>query len=87
MTYYVCWIDGYITDVTRRYTNQWGSATKKLRVQPSGSERFDWWAQTMQGLANPYPTKEEDIEEAQLLQAEISERMPTKLGDFNNHPL
>ncbi|GJJ70579.1 xeroderma pigmentosum group C-complementing protein [Entomortierella parvispora] len=79
--------DGYVTDVTRRYTSQWGSATKKLRVQPSGPERFDWWAQTVQGLSNPHPTREEDIEEAQLLQAEISERMPTKLGDFNNHPL
>ncbi|KAG0055263.1 hypothetical protein BGZ83_009195 [Gryganskiella cystojenkinii] len=79
--------EGYMTDVTRRYTSQWGSATKKLRVQPSGQERFDWWAQTLRGLANPNPTREEDIEEAELLQAEISERMPTKLGDFNNHPL
>ncbi|KAF9970639.1 hypothetical protein BGZ65_010986 [Modicella reniformis] len=36
---------------------------------------------------NPHPTVEEDIEEAELLQAEVSERMPTRLGDFNIHPL
>ncbi|KAG0025942.1 hypothetical protein BGZ81_006732 [Podila clonocystis] len=30
---------------------------------------------------------DEELEQAELLQSEISERMPTKLGDFNNHPL
>ncbi|KAG0206247.1 hypothetical protein BGX28_002291 [Mortierella sp. GBA30] len=80
-------IDGYTTDVTRRYTSQWGGATKKLRIQPAGPGRFDWWAQTMSSLVNPHPTAEEDLEEAELLQAEVSERMPTKLADFNNHPL
>lgn len=38
-------------------------------------------------LTNPSPSVEEDIEEAELQQAEASERMPTKLGDFNNHPM
>jgi len=80
-------IDNYVTDVTRRYTSQWTSATKKLRVQPAGPGGFDWWAQTMAGLANPSPSVEEDIEEAEFQQAETSERMPTKLGDFNNHPM
>ncbi|KAK3832808.1 MAG: hypothetical protein J3R72DRAFT_235582 [Linnemannia gamsii] len=79
--------DNYVTDVTRRYTSQWTSVTKKIRVQPAGSSGFDWWAQTMAGLANPSPSVEEDIEEAELQQAEASERMPTKLGDFNNHPI
>ncbi|KAG0376769.1 hypothetical protein BGX24_007235 [Mortierella sp. AD032] len=79
--------DNYVTDVTRRYTSQWTSVTKKIRVQPAGPSGFDWWAQTMAGLANPSPSVEEDIEEAELQQAEASERMPTKLGDFNNHPI
>ncbi|KAF8948917.1 hypothetical protein BGZ47_001126 [Haplosporangium gracile] len=79
--------DNYVTDVTRRYTSQWTTITKKLRVQPAGAVKFDWWAQTMAGLANPSPSVEEDIEEAELQQAEASERMPTKLGDFNNHPI
>ncbi|KAF9987768.1 hypothetical protein BGZ75_000127 [Mortierella antarctica] len=39
------------------------------------------------GLMNPLPSSEEDLEEAELLQAEVSERMPTKLADFNNHPM
>ncbi|KAF9953390.1 hypothetical protein BGZ72_005461 [Mortierella alpina] len=79
--------DNYVTDVTRRYTSQWGGATKKLRVQPAGPGGFDWWAQTTAGLMNPLPSAEEDLEEAELLQAEVSERMPTKLADFNNHPI
>ncbi|KAF9150521.1 hypothetical protein BG015_007672 [Linnemannia schmuckeri] len=79
--------DNFVTDVTRRYTSQWTTITKKLRVQPAGAGKFDWWAQTMAGLANPSPSVEEDIEEAELQQAEASERMPTKLGDFNNHPI
>lgn len=41
----------------------------------------------MSGLMNPHPTVEEDIEEAELMQAEISERMPDRIGDFNNHSL
>ncbi|KAG0003905.1 hypothetical protein BGZ79_010827 [Entomortierella chlamydospora] len=41
----------------------------------------------MSGLSNPYRTAEKDLEEEELLKSEISERMPTKLGDFNNHPL
>ncbi|KAG0272113.1 hypothetical protein BGZ95_012156, partial [Linnemannia exigua] len=79
--------DNYVTDVTRRYTSQWTNVTKKIRVQPAGPSAFDWWAQTMAGLANPSRSVEEDIEEAELQQAEASERMPTKLGDFNNHPI
>ncbi|OAQ31756.1 Rad4-domain-containing protein [Linnemannia elongata AG-77] len=79
--------DNYVTDVTRRYTSQWTTVTKKLRVQPAGPAGFDWWAQTMAVLTNPSPSVEEDIEEAELQQAEASERMPTKLGDFNNHPI
>ncbi|KAG0290146.1 hypothetical protein BGZ96_006364 [Linnemannia gamsii] len=79
--------DNFVTDVTRRYTSQWTSVTRKLRVQPAGPAGFDWWAQTIAGLANPLPSVEEDLEEAELQQAEASERMPTKLGDFNNHPI
>ncbi|KAF9921763.1 hypothetical protein FBU30_008191 [Linnemannia zychae] len=79
--------DGYVTDVTRRYTSQWTSVTKKLRVQPAILGGFDWWAQTMSKLANPLPTIEKDLEEAELLQSEAFERMPTKLSDFNNHPI
>jgi len=84
-TYYG--IDNFVTDVTRRYTSQWGGVTRKLRVQPAGQDGFDWWMQTLLGLMNPNPRHEEDLEEMELLKAEISERMPTKLGDFNNHPL
>lgn len=35
----------------------------------------------------PHLTSDEELEQSELLQSEISERMPTKLGDFNNHPL
>lgn len=38
-------------------------------------------------LMKPHLTPDEELEQEELLQSEISERMPTKLGDFNNHPL
>ncbi|KAF9298752.1 hypothetical protein BGZ74_009235 [Mortierella antarctica] len=79
--------DNFVTDVTRRYTSQWGGTTKRLRVQPAGAGGFDWWAQTMSLLMKPHLTSDEELEQSELLQSEISERMPTKLGDFNNHPL
>ncbi|KFH73560.1 hypothetical protein MVEG_00776 [Podila verticillata NRRL 6337] len=79
--------DDYVTDVTRRYTSQWGGTTKRLRVQPAGAGGFDWWAQTMSLLMKPHLSADEELEQVELLQSEVSERMPTKLGDFNNHPL
>ncbi|KAG0347736.1 hypothetical protein BG004_007074 [Podila humilis] len=79
--------DNYVTDVTRRYTSQWGSTTRKLRTQPASADGFDWWAQTMSLLRKPHLTQDEELEQAELLQSEISEKVPTKLGDFNNHPL
>ncbi|KAF9154904.1 hypothetical protein DFQ26_009914 [Actinomortierella ambigua] len=79
--------DGYLMDVTRRYTRQWGSLTRKLRVQPAGPAGYDWWEHTLSLLRRPFATKEEEEEMAELLRSEISEQMPTKIGDFNNHPL
>ncbi|KAF9971812.1 hypothetical protein BGZ73_005142 [Actinomortierella ambigua] len=79
--------DGYLMDVTRRYTRQWGSVTRKLRVQPAGPSGYDWWQHTLSLLRRPYATKEEEEEMAELLQSEVSEQIPTKIGDFNNHPL
>jgi len=38
-------------------------------------------------LMKPHLSADEELEQAELLQSEVSERMPTKLGDFNNHPL
>ncbi|KAF9433795.1 hypothetical protein BGZ76_008965 [Entomortierella beljakovae] len=80
-------LENYVTDVTRRYTSAWSTTTKKLRVQPAGNNGFDWWAQTMSGLVNPYRTFEEGLEEEELLKSETMEQMPSKLGDFNNHPI
>ncbi|KAG0237639.1 hypothetical protein BGW42_000467 [Actinomortierella wolfii] len=79
--------DGYLMDVTRRYTRQWGSVTRKLRVQPFGPSKFDWWEYTLSLLKRPYHTKEDEEEMAELLQSEMSEQMPTRIADFNNHPL
>ncbi|GBB95783.1 hypothetical protein RclHR1_02610020 [Rhizophagus clarus] len=78
--------DGYIKDVTRRYTSQWGARTRKLRV-PATKDGYDWWHETLSYFARPYERKQDNEEDEHLHKLEVSERMPTSIGAFHNHPL
>ncbi|RIA98576.1 hypothetical protein C1645_749735 [Glomus cerebriforme] len=78
--------DGYIKDVTRRYVSQWGARTRKLRV-PATKDGYNWWHETLAYFARPYERKQDNEEDAHLHKLEISERMPTSIGAFHNHPL
>ncbi|CAG8460375.1 11689_t:CDS:10 [Acaulospora colombiana] len=78
--------DGYIKDVTRRYTTQWGARTRKLRI-PSTKDGYDWWDETLAYFARPYEREQDLCEDASLLSMEVSERMPTTISAFHNHPL
>ncbi|CAB4484654.1 Rad4-domain-containing protein [Rhizophagus irregularis] len=78
--------DGYIKDVTRRYASQWGARTRKLRV-PVTKDGYDWWHETLSYFARPYERKQDNEEDAHLHKLEVSERMPTSISAFHNHPL
>ncbi|CAG8611710.1 30724_t:CDS:2, partial [Racocetra persica] len=44
--------DGYIKDVTRRYSAQWGARTRKLRIPEKDGQ--NWWDETLAYFARPY---------------------------------
>ncbi|CAI2182863.1 2004_t:CDS:10 [Funneliformis geosporum] len=82
----MAYVVAYEQDVTRRYATQWGARTRKLRV-PVTKDGYDWWHETLVYFARPYESKQDNEEDAHLHKLEVSERMPTSIGAFNNHPL
>ncbi|CAG8504577.1 16606_t:CDS:10 [Funneliformis mosseae] len=82
----MAYVVAYEKDVTRRYATQWGARTRKLRV-PVTKDGYDWWHETLVYFARPYESKQDDEEDAHLHKLEVSERIPTSIGPFNNHPL
>ncbi|CAG8537347.1 5718_t:CDS:10 [Diversispora eburnea] len=78
--------DGYIKDVTRRYTSQWGARTRKLRI-PNNKDGSNWWDEVLAYYARPYEREQDKFEDASLVSMEISERIPTTINAFHNHPL
>ncbi|CAG8565605.1 3313_t:CDS:10 [Cetraspora pellucida] len=77
--------DGYMKDVTRRYSTQWGARTRKLRIPEKDGQ--SWWDETLTYFARPYERERDKIEDSNLHSMEISERIPTTIGHFINHPL
>ncbi|KAI9598569.1 Rad4 beta-hairpin domain 3-domain-containing protein [Syncephalis fuscata] len=77
-----------IKDVSRRYASQWAAKTLKRRPHSAGLQSGrDWWAATLTPYQDRRPTDVDARENAELLVKEKSERMPTTVGEFNNHPL
>ncbi|CAJ0901916.1 7234_t:CDS:10 [Entrophospora sp. SA101] len=76
----------YIKDVTRRYTTKWGAKTRKLRVPPT-KDGYDWWSETLSCFTCPFETEQDKNENEELASLEISEKFPSSISEFNNHPL
>ncbi|CAG8449162.1 11518_t:CDS:10, partial [Dentiscutata heterogama] len=77
--------DGYLKDVTRRYATQWGARTRKLRIPDKDGQ--NWWDETLVYFARPCEREQDKIEDSSLHNMEISERIPTTISHFVNHPL
>ena len=78
-------IEKKLTDVTRRYSSQWGSITARARRE---DER--WWLNSLRRLTPRLlrQRSERDLaEEAELEAISAKEPLPTALGAFKNHPL
>ncbi|RKP08465.1 hypothetical protein THASP1DRAFT_29729 [Thamnocephalis sphaerospora] len=75
-----------IKDVSRRYASQWAAKTLRLRP-PMGKAGRDWWLDTLAIYAERDPSEVDVREDAELLSHELSEKMPTTVSEFNNHPL
>jgi hypothetical protein len=83
---YVIAFDGTfgVKDVTQRYTSQWGAKTSKLRL--SGDEDR-WVTRLLNRFAKDWHDAKEHVDETHLEQAQVSEKMPTNLAGFKDHPM
>ncbi|RKP33540.1 hypothetical protein BJ085DRAFT_34697, partial [Dimargaris cristalligena] len=84
---------GYWKDVTRRYTSEWSKVTRNLRapdlsVGSSGNlhPTHNWWIRLMAYRRAPHSTESDHEEEVALSQQEFTEKVPTSLAGFKNHP-
>ena len=73
-------------DVTRRYSLQWGAKTSRLRL-PLDPDGHDWWNTTLWLYSKNRGDPFDDAEELSLKNCQASERMPSSLQGFINHPL
>ncbi len=77
--------DGFVKDVTRRYTTWYLAKTRKNRVESTpGGER--WLRRVLRPFTSRWPTDTDDIEDQELLGFEQREKMPTSIQDFKGHP-
>jgi hypothetical protein len=72
-------LGGGVKDVTRRYSPYW-SITQKQRTK-------QWWDTIVWLYSKSHWSVADELERHQLEQYEISEKMPTSLKGFLNHPL
>lgn len=77
--------DGYGKDVTPRYAKQYGTRTVKLR--PPATKNWDWWEGVAASFQRPYRLARDDLEDAELHQAQFSEPMPQSMQGFKDHPV
>ncbi|TIA90880.1 hypothetical protein E3P81_02336 [Wallemia ichthyophaga] len=88
MTYVVAFEeDGYGKDVTPRYAKQYGTRTVKQRPPSTKSKNGDWWESVAATFQRPYRLARDDVEDAELHQAQFSEPMPQSMQGFKDHPV
>ncbi|XP_058451792.1 DNA repair protein complementing XP-C cells homolog [Malaya genurostris] len=81
LVYVLAWNnDGSIKDVTTRYCPNYGTSTKKLRVEQ------EWLDRALEKFKGKKTAR--DIEEDRCLnQALLEQPLPTTISEFKNHPL
>ncbi|KAJ2082695.1 hypothetical protein H4R24_001363 [Coemansia sp. RSA 988] len=82
--------DGYLRDITRRYTRDFINITVKQRLE-SVSESIDqsarfWWQRLIRDLERPTDTERDAREEEQLEKRTQHSNMPKRIGDFASNP-
>ena len=74
--------EGYIREVTQRYTNEWMSVVmKKRRVDQN------WWSQTLAPFQRSVKNGAEKAEDTEFEDKLSSKPLPTKVSEYKNHPL
>ncbi|OLL26749.1 2-methoxy-6-polyprenyl-1,4-benzoquinol methylase, mitochondrial [Neolecta irregularis DAH-3] len=78
--------DGFVKDVTRRYTRSFNNKIRKSRITSIESGR-NWFCYAMAFLKRQWIVDSDQIEDAELLNYELSEKMPTSVQDLKDHPM
>ena len=74
--------DGYMREVTQRYTTDWMSPSmKKRRIDEN------WWTQTLEPFQRKNKSLAEKAEDSEFEEKISSTPLPTKISEFKNHPL
>ncbi|KAA1469725.1 Rad4-domain-containing protein [Dentipellis sp. KUC8613] len=86
MTYVVAFEeDGYARDVTPRYAREYGA--KVAKTQAGGKGREHWWENVLSVVTRPYRLNRDDLEDEELTSNQLTEKMPTTVAGFKDHPL
>jgi xeroderma pigmentosum group C-complementing protein len=78
--------DGFARDVTARYARDYGARVAKLQGAPARGRRA-WWERVCAAVQRPYRLQRDDVEDAELQAAQLTEAMPGTLAGFKDHPL
>ncbi|EMR08224.1 hypothetical protein PNEG_03393 [Pneumocystis murina B123] len=79
--------DGYVKDVTRRYTKHFNSKVRKQRLESVVGDE-EWWEKVLNFYKSGHVTQPYDIiEDEEFLQRETFEKIPQNIKDLKNHPL
>ncbi|KAI9351099.1 hypothetical protein DFJ73DRAFT_831572 [Zopfochytrium polystomum] len=85
LTYVIaCEQEFWVKDVTRRYSSQWNGRTLRLRLM---GEDEVFWNTCLWLLSKSDRTAVDEKEDVMLETAQVSEKMPSNLAGFKNHPL
>ncbi|KTW25747.1 hypothetical protein T552_03360 [Pneumocystis carinii B80] len=79
--------DGYVKDVTRRYTRHFNSKVRKQRLESvAGGE--EWWENVLNFYRSGYINQPYDIiEDEEFMQRQAYEKIPQNIKDLKDHPL
>ncbi|XP_029652958.1 DNA repair protein complementing XP-C cells homolog isoform X1 [Octopus sinensis] len=71
--------DGYLKDLTARYSDDFLVKTRKLRVDK------EWWDETLKPYVN---TSADDVKEDEQIKGQLLDQpLPKTIGEFKSHPL
>lgn len=79
---------GHAVDVTRRYSQNFNSKTRKKRVTSVSHKGSVWWDKVM-NIYKPrtMPSRREQMEVKELELRQSAEGFPTNVQDFKGHPI
>ncbi|XP_044744438.1 DNA repair protein complementing XP-C cells homolog [Coccinella septempunctata] len=81
VSYVLAWNNNnHIKDITRRYCQNFNTATRKLRIDAK------WWEESLKPFLGPKNAKDRE-EDDELDRQQQEKPLPTTISEYKNHPL